>query len=78
MSASNFGQIYKAIPTDGEKIQQFNYMQVGVSGDVAIKFKSGAVVTISSGLLDRMSIVPVGAFDEVLSTGTTASDIYVW
>ena len=78
MSSRNFGNIRLVTPSDTQKIKSFNYLQVGGSGDVVVKFKEGATVTIKSSLLDRMAIVPIGEMDQVLSTGTTATDIYVW
>ena len=78
MATNNLGEINQVTPTDGKKINEFNYVQVGVTGTVAVRFKGGPIKSISSNLLDRMALVPVGVMDEVLNTGTTATDIYVW
>ena len=79
MAQNELAPIQKITPEDGKKLRRdFNYIQCGVSGDIAVKLEGGDPVIISSALLDKMSIVPVGTMDEVLATGTTASDIYVW
>ena len=78
MASNNLAQIRLITPTDGKKLKEFNYIQVGTSGDVAIKFQSGEITTLKAGLLDRMALVPIGVADEVLLTGTTAGDVYVW
>lgn len=78
MASNNLGQIRTVTAEDGVKIPAFTYMQVGTSGDVSIRFKDGSITLIKAGLLDRMALVPTGEADEVLSTGTTAGDIYVW
>lgn len=78
MSSSNLAQIRQVTAEDGQKIKEFNFIQVGTSGDVSVRYKGGEVILIKQGLLDRLSLVPVGVADEVLSTGTAAGDIYVW
>lgn len=78
MAQKNFGQLVAVTPEDDKKIKEFNYIQVGTSGDVAVRYKSGNVVIVKAGLLDRVALVPVGVMDEVLTTGTTATDVYVW
>lgn len=78
VAANNLGNIRLITPTDDKKVTPFNYIQVATSGDVAIRFKSGDVTLVKAGLLDRVSLTPIGEADEVLSTGTTAVDVYVW
>jgi hypothetical protein len=78
MSANITGPIRTVTPADDSKIPKFSYIQAGVSGDIVIKYQEGETCTITSNLLDRMGVVPVGHADEVLSTGTTATEIYVW
>ncbi len=78
MSARNFGQIRSVTPADDVKIKEFNYLQVGTSGTVAIKYQGGEVFNITGNLLDRVDILPIGLADEILATGTTATDVYVW
>lgn len=78
MSSSNLAQIRQVTAEDGQKIEEFNFIQVGTSGDVSVRYKGGEVILIKQGLLDRLSLVPVGVADEVLSTGTSAGDIYVF
>ena len=75
---SDLGNIRKVTPSDTAVLGPFKYIQVGVSGDVALKSTSGSTVVITAALIDRMAIVPVGVYEQVLSTGTTATDIYVW
>jgi hypothetical protein len=75
---SDLGNIIKVIPSDTAVLMPFSYLQVGVSGDVAIEAINGTQTIISAELTDRMGIVPVGVHSKVLSTGTTATDIYVW
>lgn len=75
---SDLGNIRKVTPSDTAVIEPFKYIQVGTTGDVALKSTNGSTVVITSGLLDRMAIVPTGVYEQVLATGTTATDIYVW
>ena len=78
MANSNLGEINEVTPSDNEVIKEFNYIQVGVSGTVAVRFKDGQVKSLSAEIFARMGLVPVGVMDKVLSTGTTATNIYVW
>ncbi|AUR93143.1 hypothetical protein NVP1184A_04 [Vibrio phage 1.184.A._10N.286.49.A5] len=78
MATTNLGQIRLVTPGDDKKISEFNFIQAGAAGDIAVRFKGGEVTVISSGLSSRLSLIPVGVMDEVLSTGTTAGEIYVW
>ena len=75
---SDIGQIQKVTPSDDLDLSLFRYLQVGVSGNVAIEAENGTTTVLTSSLIDRMGIVPVGIAKKVLSTGTTATDIYVW
>lgn len=75
---SDLGNIRQVTPSDTAVLEPFKYIQVGVSGDVELKAPNGEVVIVSAELLDRMAIVPVGINDQILTTNTTASDIYVW
>ena len=65
-------------PSDTEEVSAFQYLQVGVSGDVAVQTANGKTTIIKGELLDRLSLCPVGTNTRVLATGTTATDIYVW
>lgn len=78
MSRNITGQIRSVTPNDSTTIDKFNYIQAGVNGDIVVQRDDGATVTISAALLSKMAIVPVGIFNKVLATGTTATDIYVW
>jgi hypothetical protein len=78
MSVPVTGQIREAIPADNAEIPDFNYIKSGVPGDIAVKDKNGNVVVIKQSLIDAVGIVPVGTMVEVMTTGTTADDIYVW
>jgi hypothetical protein len=78
MAEKNFGQIFAATPSDTATLKEFNYIQVGITGTVSVSYKGGAATTITAGLLDRIGLVPVGLADKVLSTGTTATEIFVW
>jgi hypothetical protein len=76
--SDDLGQIRKVTPSDSGTIDPFKYIQVGVSGTVTVKASNGTETTITSALLDKVAIVPVGVSVQVLATGTTATDIYVW
>lgn len=78
MAANHLAQIRKVTPSDTAKIPDFNFIQCGGSGDIAVAMENGTEVVISSSLLDKMSIVPVGTMNRVNATNTTATDIYVW
>jgi hypothetical protein len=79
MAQNHLANLKKVVPSDTKATaEEFSYIQCGVSGDIAVKMKSGAVVVISAALLDKMSMVPVGTMDHVMVTGTTATDIYAW
>jgi len=76
--SDSLGQIRKVTPSDTGTIAPFKYIQVGVSGTVTVKAQGGTETTITSGLIDKIAIVPVGVSVQILDTGTTATDIYVW
>ena len=78
MSNYYFGSITPVTPSDTDDITLFRYIQAGVSGSIVIESDKGVQATISSALIDKMSIVPIGRGSKVLATGTTATDIYVW
>ena len=78
MSMNHLANVKVVTPTDGKKIPEFNYIKAGEAGNIAVKFKSGSVVIISAAVLAQMPMFPVGTMDEVLATGTTATDIYAW
>lgn len=78
MATNHLANLKKVTPSDTVKIPEFNYIQCGGSGDIAVKYKSGEVVVITAALLDKMSVVPVGTMDQVMATSTTATDIYAW
>ena len=78
MSTQVTGQARVVIPTDDTKIEKFGYITAGNVGAIAVKRGGGDVVTIPSTVVSRMPIIPVGQMDEVLATGTTATDIVVW
>ena len=76
---SSLGYIRKVTPSDSvSSFPAFSHIQVGVSGTVTIENAAGESVLLSAQILDKMSIVPVGAATKVMATGTTATDIYVW
>ena len=76
---SSLGSIRQATPSDSTVIYPaFSHIQVGTSGTVTIENAAGESTLLSAGILDRMSLVPVGAGTKVMATGTTATDIYVW
>ncbi len=78
MAQNELAPLQKITPEDGKKIKEFNFIQCGVPGDIAVKMQGGGVVVISEEILDKMPLFPVGTMDEVLATGTTATDIYAW
>jgi hypothetical protein len=69
------GPIRKVTPSD-TPLEPFKYIQAGVSGTVIIETTDGVQTTVTSALLDKVAIVPVGVHNKV--TGGTATDIYVW
>lgn len=71
-------QIKLVTPEDDKKLDTFHYISAGVAGPIAVKLQSGAVVIIPSTIVTKMEWVPVGQMDEVLATGTTATDIVTW
>ena len=73
--SDTFGQIRKVTPS-ANPIDAFKYIQVGVSGTVIIETSGGTVTTITSAILDKIAVLPVGVHTKV--TGGTATDIYVW
>lgn len=75
---ADLGAIRKVTASDTSGVSPFRYIQAGVSGTISLKTDSGAIVQISSALLDKMAVVPVGVSVQVMASGTTASDIYVW
>ena len=76
---SQLGYIRKITPSDyTEYLPAFTHIQVGVSGTVTVENAAGESTLLSAEILDKMSIVPVGAATKVMATGTTATDIYVW
>jgi len=79
MAQNHLANIKPITPSDTAKTkEEFNYIQCGGSGDIAVKYKDGPVVLIKASLLDKMSMVPVGTMDQVMATNTTATDIYAW
>jgi hypothetical protein len=79
MAANHLAQIRKITPSDTAILtKEFNYIQCGGSGDIAVAMGDETPVVISSSLTDKMSIVPVGTINRVMATDTTATDIYVW
>jgi len=78
MAQNHLANLKVITPSDTAKIQEFNYIQCGGSGDIAVQMEEGESVVIKASLLDKMSIVPVGTMNRVLATGTTATDIYAW
>jgi hypothetical protein len=76
---SELGYIRKITPSDTEVINPpFTHIQVGVSGDATIQNAASESTLLTSAILDKMSIVPVGVATKVMATGTAATDIYVW
>lgn len=79
MAMNDLAPIKKITPDNDAKIRGgFNYIQCGGTGDIAVSLEEGESVIITAAILDKMSIVPVGSMNRVLSTGTTATDIYAW
>tara|TARA_R110001606_G_scaffold166453_3_gene310935 strand:- start:5728 stop:5964 length:237 start_codon:yes stop_codon:yes gene_type:complete len=78
MANSALGSIRKVTPSDTVELKDFNYIQAGVSGTVAVQFEGGDVVNLSQEIIDKMALLPIGTMNRVLATGTTATDIYVW
>jgi hypothetical protein len=76
---STLGFIRKITPSDTTVINPpFTHIQVGVSGDVTIENAAGESTLLSSEIIDKMTMVPVGACTKVMATGTAATDVYVW
>lgn len=82
MTSKAVGQIKAVTPNDTDPVTpegaQFNYIQAGGAGDIAVKRDGGDVVIITASLVGVMGIVPVGVMTHVMAAGTTATDIYCW
>jgi UDP-N-acetyl-D-mannosaminuronate dehydrogenase len=78
MAQNHLANIKVVTPTDDKKIPEFNYIKAGGAGTISVRMKAGDVVLISAEVLAQMPLFPVGTMDEVLATGTTATDIYAW
>lgn len=79
MSHNDLGAPRQITPSDSTVIDPpFRYIQAGVSGSIVVTSSNSVDVTLSSALMDKVAIVPTGAANKVLATGTTATNIYVW
>ena len=79
--ADSLGFVRKVTPSDSTEYATtpFTHVQVGVSGTVTVLSADGVTTTLlSSAILDKVGIVPVGPSIKVMATGTTANDIYIW
>ena len=64
---------FQAIPSNSTVFDVSRAVYVGVSGDLAVRMKSGAILTFKAA---PVGILPI-RIDQVRSTGTTATDIEV-
>ena len=78
MQSTVTGQIKRAVPADGTKVDTFNYIQASGAGTITVRRLDGTTVLITAAILAKLDIIPVGLMDEILATGTTATDIYYW
>jgi hypothetical protein len=78
MAANELAPIQKIAPSDTKELRDFNYIQSGGAGDIAVAMKSGETVIITEAILAKMPLFPVGTMNKVMAAGTTATDIYAW
>jgi len=79
--ADSLGFVRAITPSDSTEYATtpFTHVQVGVSGTVTVLSADGQTQTLlSSAILDKVGIVPVGPSIKVMATGTTATDVYIW
>ena len=53
MANSTIGRIRAVTPDNDKELDDFNYIQVGVSGTVRVQFYNGDVVDLSQAIIDR-------------------------
>lgn len=64
---------FEATPSDSTTFDVSRALYIGVSGDLAVRMKSGKILTFKSA---PVGILPIRV-DQVRSTGTTATNIEV-